>query len=207
MDLIMSGTNMSAKSQLVLYIKNNSLQNHLITEFPKYVTDLYIEESEIRDLWFSQLRFMANSWKIFTFLLLANKIPTNQIEEASNKMLENFYTQDTYISDLTPEENQILIRIGYFDKFIEKYLDPSFTSKVSNMSMICNSTNFYISHLNQMELTHSLVKRIIDVFSIQCPYTLRDRIIPDYLKVNEINEAKLNKILSNNSLILPSSLQ
>lgn len=75
------------------------------------------------------------------------------------------------------------------------------------MSKICNSTNFYISHLNQMELTPTLVERIIDVFSTQYPYTLRDRIIPDYLKANETNEALLNKILSDNSLTLPPNLQ
>ena len=58
-----------------------------------------------------------------------------------------------------------------------------------------------------MELTPALVERIIDVFSTQYPYTLHDRIIPDYLKANEANETKLNKILSDNGLTLPPSLQ
>ena len=58
-----------------------------------------------------------------------------------------------------------------------------------------------------MELTPTLVERIIDVFSTQYPYTLRDRIIPDYLKANETNEALLNKILSDNGLTLPPNLQ
>lgn len=207
MNLILKSDNAIAKSHLILFVKNNSLQERLITEYPEYVIDLYTEDADIRELWFRKLEFIPNAWKIFAILLLANKIPANQIDEACEKMLSNFYKHDTYISNLTPEENQILVRVGYFDKFAEKYLDPLFTSKVSNMSEICNSTNFYISHLNQMDLTLSLVEKIIAVFSTQYPYTLCDRMNPDYLKVNEINEAKLNEILSNSGLTLPSCLQ
>ena len=58
-----------------------------------------------------------------------------------------------------------------------------------------------------MDLTLSLVEKIIAVFSTQYPYTLRDRMNPDYLKVNDINEAKLNEILTNNGLTMPSCLQ
>jgi hypothetical protein len=207
MKLILKGENVNVKSHLIIYIKKHSLQERLITELPEYVIELYTEDAEIRELWFKRFEFMPNAWKIFAILLLANKIPTNQIDEACEKMLASFYKHDTYISDLTDEENLILTKVGYFDKFAEKYLDPSFTSKVSNMSEICNSTNFYISHLTQMELTLSLVERIIAVFSIQSPYTLRDRMIPDYLKANGANEAKLNEILTNNGLTMPSSLQ
>lgn len=207
MNLILKSDNAKAKSHLILFVKNNSLQERLITEYPEYVIDLYTEDADIRELWFRKLEFMPNAWKIFAILLLANKIPTNQIDDACEKVLSNFYKHDTYISNLTPEENQILVRVGYFDKFAEKFLDPSFTSKVSNMSEICNSTNFYISHLNQMELTLSLVEKIIAVFSTQYPYTLCDRMNADYLKATDINEAKLTEILTNNDLTLPSCLQ
>lgn len=207
MNLILKGKNMNVKSHLILFIKNNDLQERLIAEYPEYVIEFYTEDTEIRELWFQRLNFMPNAWKIFSILLLANKIPTNQIDEACEKMLENFYERNTYISDLSLEENHILTKVGYFNKFVEKYLDTSFTSNVSNMSKICNSTNFYISHLNQMELTLTLVERIIDVFSTQYPYTLHDRIIPDYLKANKANETKLNEILSDNGLTLPPSLQ
>ncbi len=206
-NLILKSDNANAKSHLILFVKNNFLQEKLITEYPEYVIDFYTEDAEIRELWFRKLEYMPNAWKIFAILLLANKIPASQIDEACKKVLSNFYIHDTYISNLTPEENQVLVRVGYFDKFAEKYLDPSFTSKFSNMSEICNSTNFYISHLNQMELTLSLVEKIIAIFSTQYPYTLRDRMNPDYLKATDINEAKLDEILTNNGLTLPSCLQ
>ncbi|WP_294589961.1 hypothetical protein [uncultured Bacteroides sp.] len=79
MNLILKGENVNVKSHLILFIKNNSLSERLITEYPEYVIELYTEDTEIRELWFQRLSFMPNAWKIFSMLLLANRIPTNQI--------------------------------------------------------------------------------------------------------------------------------
>jgi len=204
MNLIMKDDNINLKNHLISYIKLNSLQESLIIEHPEYVIDLYTEDIEIRQLWFNRLQFLANSWKIFAILLLANKIPAKQIGEACEKLLAYYYEWDTYISELTIEENQILTKVGYFNMFMEIYFNVAFTR--SNYATICYKTNFYISHLNEIEITLSMVERIIEIFDRQYPYTLRDRMIPDYLRANEYNNAKLDEILMSNGLTLPDHM-
>jgi len=70
---ILDRNEQNVRNNLISYIQKKGFEEDIITLYPEYVIDIYTEESKIRQLWYSRLKYMANSWRIFAILLLSNK--------------------------------------------------------------------------------------------------------------------------------------
>lgn len=160
---------------------NKRLRLRFISQYPDLVLDLYAEKDNkyIRELWYTDIKECSNVLSIYCQLLLGNLIPKDDIEEANNHILRCLYKSFSY-SNLSTKEISELRSNHYFTCFLDAYLSREYTSR--EYKEICYETDFYMFHLNMMEIDESLTSHIVEVFAkLPYPYTLEDRIKAEFL--------------------------
>lgn len=160
----------------IFKIVNNDydLQERVIERRPELVLKLITEPQSIRQFWTKRLRYYSNTFIILAHMLEAGIIPQDQHPELINLYLDFLYNSGSYLPTLPPPVVETYKKFGFFQAFMSKYLDVSFTNNVQNMSKICYTTTFYTSFMHLIDISEEFVRRIIDVFCVAYPYTLRD---------------------------------
>ena len=108
-DILDNSRDTVVKEALISYIQKEKAWTHaMIRTYPEMVLDLYTDPATIRELWYQDFSSLANSSKIFVMLLTSGRIPAGQIAEACTRVLECYYTNNTYIHYSMDEDVSIL---------------------------------------------------------------------------------------------------
>ena len=130
-------------------------------------------------------------------------MPTEEINELFNILLIVGYESDRYLDIADEKALEILKRNGYFDLFLKYYLDESHIKR--DYKAICYTTNFYMSHLQYLELDIEFVSKMIDLFSeLPYPYTLRDRIKNELWEKDDFKN-NFEAIAEHNGIVIPDT--
>lgn len=199
--------NVTVKKELIHFIqKKEEWMQAMIRDYPEMVLELYTDPTKVRELWYKGFVFLPNSWKVFVTLLMAGRIPPKEIKEACGHILTLYFDHNGQISDLTEGEVNVLKSNGYFDLFMEKYLNTKLTNQTSMMGDLCRKTDFYMSHIQYMDLDEVLLKKFIEVFSIPSPYVLDERVRVHLNTLSEDRKKTIKEILTRENLTLPDKI-
>ncbi len=192
----------SIKKSVTSYINSNN-RDVFINMFPDSVLFLLQSEQDIRSFWHDELPYIPNRAKVLALLLTSEKItePLEAIEHIQKEMYDRHHS----IWGLDKDDVAVLRRFDYFNIFLKNYFDVKFTGAISNMSKICNRIDFYMSHLQYVEINTEFVKRIIDVFGTQFPYTLSSSFMAEFMGIKEKREA-VERIASDNGWTIPENI-
>lgn len=206
-DILDNSRDTVVKEALISYIQKEKAWTHaMIRTYPEMVLDLYTDPATIRELWYQDFSSLANSSKIFVMLLTSGRIPAGQIAEACTRVLECYYTNNTYIHYSMDEDVSILKNCGYFDCFMNTYMSTEKLNNSSNFSDLCHKTDFYISHIQYIDIDEKLIRKLIEVFTPSSPFTLDSR-VKEYLNnLPELSKQAIKDILTQNSLTLPNCI-
>lgn len=206
-DILDNSRDMVVKKELISYIqKEKALMQAMIRIYPEMVLDLYTDPVTIRELWYKDFSYLANSSKIFVLLLSSGRIPSDQIEEACTRVLSIYYTNNTYIQCLTNEEVNILKTHRYLNYFISTYMSTEMINNSAKFGELCYKTDFYISHIQYIDIDETLIRKLIELFTPSSPYILASR-VKEYLNnLPELSKQTIREILTQNNLTLPNCI-
>lgn len=178
-------------------------RNRFIEANPELVGFLLTTPVDVRVYWKKFLKYSPYAHKIATSLIESGLVPMEEINELLNILLVVGYESDRYLGSIDETALRILKRNGYFDLFLKNYIDEPHIKR--DCKTICYKTNFYMSHLQYLELDIEFVRKMIDLFSeLPYPYTLRDR-IRDELWVNDEFKNNFKTIAEHNGIEIPDT--
>jgi hypothetical protein len=192
---------------LELVKSDESLEESLIREDPSKVLDLYQTKEEVRKFW-HPISYLLGSKHIeaLCYLIEAGRIPDDQLEELICAVQDSLYDRDEYLSGLPDHIITILKSVRYFQFFFDKYMSADFINNKSLLSKICYKTNFYISHLWQVQLNSEVVTQLIATLgpSTTNPYILYNRFV-DELLADKSYGSKFKEIAEQNGIAIPDN--
>ena len=178
-------------------------RNHFIEVNPELVGYLLTTPVDVREYWKKFLKYSPYAHKIAISLIESGLVPTEEINELFNILLIVGYESDRYLDIADEKALEILKRNGYFDLFLKYYLDESHIKR--DYKAICYTTNFYMSHLQYLELDIEFVSKMIDLFSeLPYPYTLRDRIKNELWEKDDFKN-NFEAIAEHNGIVIPDT--
>lgn len=160
---------------------NKRLRLRFISRYPDLVLALYADKDKkyIRELWYTDIKECSNILSVYCQLLEGDLVPKNDIEETNNHILRCLYKSFSYCN-LSIDEISVLRSNNYFTCFLDAYLSREYTSR--EYKEICYKTDFYMFHINMMQIDECLASHIVEVFaSSPYPYTLEDRVKKEFL--------------------------
>lgn len=180
------------------------LRNRYIEKNPESVLKLLTDETSIRKFWYSELKFFNSSLPILSYMLEGGLIQGNDIESVFNILQAKMYESNRCIDKLDEIHSNVLNRFGYFDFFLDTYFTRHFTA--TYYEKICYKTDFYISHLLQIQMSTKFAKHIIEIFeSLPYPYTLKNRFISEVMN-NEAFKKELKRVCDEENLTIPDEM-
>lgn len=163
--------NAPVKTALANFFKaNGSLMIDLLRVKPERISDLNLDVTSIRSLWYSTLfSTNQNDFGIYTNLLSNGLIPATQIQEAN----EVVYSRITWNCKPNNEfEKGILERNGFFDLLKKVIFDER---GISDWGPTNNRANLISYYIENYPLTEQIVRIISSIFSDRYnPHDLRD---------------------------------
>lgn len=178
-------------------------RNRFVEKNPELVGYLLTTPVEVREYWNKFLKYSPYAHKIAISLIESGLVPTREIPELFNILLVVGYESDRYLDNLYEKALEILGRNGYFELFFKSYVDESHIKR--NYKALCYKTNFYMSHLQYLDVDIEFVRKMIDLFSeLPYPYTLRDR-VRDELWTNDTFKNNFEAIAKENEIAIPDN--
>lgn len=178
-------------------------RNRFVEKNPELVGYLLTTPVEVREYWNKFLKYSPYAHKIAISLIESGLVPTREIPELFNILLVVGYESDRYLDNLDEKALEILGRNGYFELFFKSYVDESHIKR--NYKALCYKTNFYMSHLQYLDVDIEFVRKMIDLFSeLPYPYTLRDR-VRDELWTNDTFKNNFEAIAKENEIAIPDN--
>ena len=202
----LSGNN-DLVNEVVRYIKSDlEFECKYIDSFPEDVHVLLDTDAKTRKYWHDLLLYSRNKQNVLAELLAAGKIPPQDQNDAYSRLLSYMYQYNESVVDIDDARLRILKNNGYFRCFAENYYFVTYTSRCDKVREICYKTDFYMSHLNLMDIDDDFVSRSIDIFgAVACPYTLRDRFSEEFLTVAD-KRARFEEVRQRLGINMPASL-
>lgn len=157
---------------------NERLKRDMAEKFIEMSPLLYNNPVEARELWSRYIYDIQYPLDVFEELINSDIIPVEEVEEVFNSILSNGHRHGRYLEVKDPRKIRLFENQGYFDLFIDKYLNAVQINKMPGLKTNNYNTDFYISHLSIMKPTPHLVSAMLEVFSPgkNVPFTLKDRI-------------------------------
>lgn len=197
----------SFKEFLLTYLnedEHKGLRKRYIERHPDEVLRLLTDKTVIREFWYSELCCFTCPLPVLSYMLKAGLIQEVDKEEAFGIIQENMYQRNQGIYELENSYQDILIRSGYFDYFLDTYFTRAYTER--KYREMCYKTDFYISHLHYTPINAKFATHLISIFQIlPYPYTLQNR-IKEELRDNADFRQKLTTICTEENLTLPNSI-
>lgn len=163
--------NPDVKTNLAQFIRSNPiLVLELLRRYPKHVVTLDLEPSNIRNCWYSSLfNSYENDLPIFCEFLRNNMIPTGEIAEAVNVILNKIQWGAKPLND---EQFLLLEEVGFYDNLRRKILDEG---KIDDWNYSNRRAELIANYCEKRTLDLQMVSGISRAFSRDYhPHNLRD---------------------------------
>lgn len=197
----------SFKKFLLTYLnedKHKELRNRYIERHPEKVLHLLTDKTVIREFWYSELCHFSQPLPVLSYMLQGELIQEADKEEAFGIIQEYMCQHNQGIYELENSYQNILIRSGYFDYFVDTYFTRAYTER--KYQELCHKTDFYISHLYHTPINAKLATHIIAVFeTLPYPYTLQKRIKEELMNNADFRQ-KLTTVCTEENLTLPEEI-
>lgn len=199
--------NADLANEVVKYIKvDTEFECRYIDTFPEEVHVLLDTDAKTRKYWHELLQYSMNKHTVLAELLATGKIPPQDRNDAYNRILSYMYQHNEPMGNIDDVHLRVLKANGYFRCFAENYYVETYTSRNDKVREICYKTDFYMSHLNLMDIDDDFVRRSIAIYgAVACPYTLLARFNGEFLTIVDKRD-KFEEVRQRLGINVPASL-
>lgn len=186
--------------------QNKDAFKYFILCNPEKISCVLTINEDIRHFWNDQIEDYSNSLKVYAQMLIAELIPTGEIDEANKKMLEMYYDQKLNNTDIIQFEKETLLANGFYKQFNEIYLSESFLS--TKFEEINSKTNFYVALILLFKFNKDIVKSICMNIreGKRYPYVLNNR-IKEILQGDAALKESFKSIVDEHSFEMPTEIE
>lgn len=200
-------TDGNIKESVVEYLQQDEERiQRFVDEYPETVVEL-VPTKEVYSFAKKNL-LMINNWgSVWANMLVAGMIKDKDLDELQRNLMVYMEKHDKSLHPISEIQIDTLYRHGYFNMFVNEFLDSNKTQRYEVYQQINYSMSFYTSHFYNILINENFVQAVVDVFSkSNYPMALRNFISGEYLKDEGI-KAEFIAVLKELGEELPQSLQ